>query len=93
MKNRSKVETMIANWMRKYFQSANKKPLGTITVETVVQGLLKEGYKEVGGSDVFRILRRIKDGQCIKVFYDNYDKPNYIIVRESVEGYEVGKEN
>jgi len=61
--------------------------LNDITVETVVQGLLTQGYKEVGGSDVFRILKRA-DGQCIKVFYDDYDTKANIIVRESVEAQE-----
>jgi hypothetical protein len=57
-----------------------------ITVQKVVEGLIKEGYKELGGSDVFRILRGIK-GDCIKVYYNDYDKKDFIIVRESVEGY------
>lgn len=54
------------------------------TVDTVVNALLWQGYKEKGGSDVFRILKR-KDGQEIKVYYNDYDNPAYIIVRESVE--------
>ena len=59
--------------------------MNDITVDTVVKGLLTQGYHEVGGSDVFRILKR-SDGQQIKVFYDDYDKKANIIVRESVEG-------
>ena len=55
------------------------------TVETIVQGLITQGYKEVGGSDVFRILKDPKDNQVIKVFYNHYDNPDYIIVRESIE--------
>jgi len=61
--------------------------LNDITVETVVKGLLTQGYKEVGGSDVFRILRR-DDGQQVKVFHDDYNTKVNIIVRESVEAQE-----
>ena len=57
-----------------------------ITVQRVVDGLIKEGYKEIGGSEVFRILRGIKN-DCIKVYYNDYDTKDFIIVRESVEGY------
>jgi hypothetical protein len=58
-----------------------------ITVQTVVEGLIKQGYKELGGSDVFRILRGIK-GDCVKVYYTDYDKKDLIVVRESIEGKE-----
>jgi hypothetical protein len=54
------------------------------TIEIVVQGLISQGYSERGGSDVFRILTA-PDGGTIKVFYDDYDKPNHIIIRESIE--------
>lgn len=57
------------------------------TVEMVVKGLLTQGYKECGGSDVFRILKDPSDNQQIKVFYDNYDEPRHIIIRESVEAH------
>lgn len=58
-----------------------------ITVETVVKALVTQGYKEVGGSDIFRILER-SDGQNIKVYYNNYKHKSYVIVRESVEPQE-----
>jgi hypothetical protein len=58
-----------------------------ITVQTVVTGLICCGYTEIGGSEVFRILRGM-NGQCVKVYYDDYDNPSHVIVRESVEGYE-----
>ena len=57
------------------------------TVEMVVLGLINQGYSDHGGSDVFRILRHKITNQCIKIFYDNYDNPNHIIIRESIEGY------
>ena len=60
----------------------------SITVDIVVKALVKQGYREKGGSDVFRILERA-DGQNIKVYYNNYKEPTHIIVRESVEPYEV----
>ena len=56
-------------------------------VEMVVLGLISQGYFDYGGSDVFRILRHKITNQCIKVFYDNYDNPNHIIIGESIEGY------
>jgi len=58
-----------------------------ITVQTVVDGLIKEGYLELGGSDVFRILRGI-EGDCIKVYYNDYEEKDFIIVRESIEGFD-----
>ena len=57
------------------------------TVDMVVKGLLTQGYIEHGGSDVFRILKDPSDNQVIKVFYDNYDEPNHIIIRESIEAH------
>lgn len=54
------------------------------TVDMIVEGLLTQGYKEVGGSDVFRILINKDDDQVIKVFYNSYVRPEYIIIRESV---------
>lgn len=59
-----------------------------ITVQTVVDGLLKQGYVELGGSDVFRILRCNRTQQCIKVYYNDYDEKDFVIVRESFEGYD-----
>jgi hypothetical protein len=50
-------------------------------VDTVVKGLITQGYKELGGSKVFRLLK--KGNKVIKVFYDNYEKPNHIIIRET----------
>ncbi len=58
-----------------------------ITVQEVLEGLIKQGYKELGGSDVFRILRHSINHRCIKIYYDDYEEKNYIIVRESIEGY------
>lgn len=57
------------------------------TIEMIVQGLITQGYKNFGGSDVFRILINEKTSQKIKVFYDDYDFPANIIIRESVDGY------
>ncbi len=51
----------------------------------ITEGLVKQGYKINGGNDTcFLILS--KDKNVIKVFADNYDKPNYFIVRYSVVG-------
>ena len=58
------------------------------TVETVVQGLITQGYKDYGGSDVFRLLVNDKTHQVIKVFYNNYTEPTHIIIRESIEAHE-----
>jgi len=57
------------------------------TVDMVVKGLLTQGYIEHGGSDVFRILVDLKDNQVIKIYYDDYDEPHYIIIRESIEAH------
>jgi len=57
-----------------------------ITVEEIVSGLRARGFRELGGSDVFRILRG-RDDSCIKVYYNDYENKDYIIVRESVKGY------
>jgi hypothetical protein len=54
------------------------------TIDTIVKGLLSQDYKEKGGSDVYRILRR-EDGQEIKVYYNDYHNPTHIVVRASVE--------
>lgn len=43
------------------------------------KGLSFQGYQELGGSDVFRMFK--KDGCGIKLFIDNYEEPNHIIVR------------
>jgi len=58
------------------------------TVETVVQGLITQGYKNYGGSDVFRLLINPKNNQVIKVFYNNYQNPTHIVIRESIEAHE-----
>ena len=58
-----------------------------ITVEEVVQGLVSQGFKEVGGSDVFRILIHPIKHNEVKVFYRDYELKTSIIVRESVEEY------
>ena len=55
-------------------------------LELVVTGLINQGYFDVGGSNVFRILRHMQTGQEIKVYYNDYEEKDYIIVRESVEG-------
>lgn len=52
-------------------------------VELIVRGLVSQGYVEVGGSDVFRILVEPTTGQHIKVFYNDYDSKDWVIVRES----------
>jgi len=52
-----------------------------IKLQTIVNGLIKEGYKELGGSDVFRMLTG-PFGESIKVYYDDYKELNYIIVRQ-----------
>jgi len=50
--------------------------------EDITQGLVSGGWRIRGGNDdTFLIL--IKDGKTIKVFADNYDKPNHFIVRYS----------
>jgi hypothetical protein len=54
------------------------------TVDIVVNGLLMYGYKDFGGSDVFRVLSNTQTGQVIKVFYDDYDNPSEIIIKESI---------
>jgi len=49
----------------------------------ITEGLVKQGYTVSGGNDTcFLILS--KDGNTIKVFADDYDKPNHFIVRYSV---------
>lgn len=62
-------------------------------LQDVVEGLEKQGYREVGGSDVFRIMRCFKpcddlDGgevlyAEVKVYLDNYEKPQAVITRFS----------
>ena len=58
------------------------------TVEMVVQGLLTQGYRDYGGSDVFRLLVNSRTQQVIKVFYNDYDNPTHIVIRESIEAQE-----
>ena len=48
----------------------------------ITTGLVTQGWTMVGGNDdTFLILQ--KPGKTIKVFADNYDKPNHFIVRYS----------
>lgn len=51
-------------------------------LQNVVEGLIIKGWIEQGGSEVFRILKN-KKGNVIKVFLDNYKRPNTVIVRYS----------
>jgi hypothetical protein len=45
-------------------------------------GLTTQGWRILGGNDdTFLILQ--KPGKTIKVFADNYEKPNHFIVRYS----------
>ena len=53
-----------------------------IKLQTIVNGLIKEGYKELGGSDVFRMLTG-PFGESIKVYYDDYMEVNGRFVRSS----------
>lgn len=55
----------------------------TLTVQTVVDGLLKQGYCEVGGSHIFRILKQQITGVEIKVYYNDYIEKDFIIIREA----------
>lgn len=57
-------------------------------LQDTVEGLSRRGYKEIGRSEVFRIMRQDYDKTTIKLFLDNYDDPNYIVVRFSDLGYE-----
>jgi hypothetical protein len=51
--------------------------------QDITQGLIEMGYKVHGGNhDTFLILS--KNGNVVKVFADNYDKPNHFIVRYSI---------
>ena len=51
------------------------------TVDEVVKGLVTQGYRVTGGSDVWRSL--YKGRITIKVYYNDYDKRERIIIRES----------
>jgi hypothetical protein len=53
-----------------------------LTIQTVVDGLINQGYREVGGSDVFRILRHPITCVEIKVYYNDYVEQDIIIIRE-----------
>ena len=55
-----------------------------ITVEIIAKGLITQGYTEMGGSEVYRLFRKTdgKMGEEVKIYYDNYDEPSYIIVRD-----------
>ena len=49
----------------------------------ITLGLVSQGWKIQGGNhDTFLILTKNK--KVIKVFADNYEKPNYFIIRYSV---------
>ncbi len=53
----------------------------------ITQGLVSQGWKIQGGNhDTFLILAKNKKAKkvVIKVFADNYEKPNYFIIRYSV---------
>lgn len=52
--------------------------------QDITQGLEKQGWKVQGGNhDTFLMLG--KGEEIIKVFADDYAKPNYFIVRYSVK--------
>jgi len=55
-----------------------------ITVDIVAKGLVSQGYDEMGGSEVYRLLRKTGDyaNGVVKIFYDNYNNPRYIIVKD-----------
>ena len=57
-----------------------------LTIDLVVNGLKSQGYTDKGGSEVWRLLEDKKTQQQIKVYYNNYEKADYIVIRESVEG-------
>jgi hypothetical protein len=50
-------------------------------LDEVCIGLQTTGYREHGGSKLFRLLSKNKTS--IKVFLNNYTEPSYIIVRYS----------
>jgi hypothetical protein len=52
-----------------------------ILLSAVVEGLEAKGYKQQGGSGVYRILEN--DDQGIKVFFNNYKNPTHIITKIS----------
>ena len=54
-----------------------------ITVDEVANGLVSQGYTELGGSDVWRYLVNEKTREYIKIFYNNYKTLDYIIVRSA----------
>lgn len=68
-------------------------------IQTTVDGLIHQGYREVGGSDCFRILRFFKpcedlDGgevlsNEVKVYLDDYNRPQSIVVRYAFHEDEV----
>ena len=55
------------------------EPQMELTVDTVVKGLLTQGYEERGGSKIYRLLRD-KEGKEVKVFYSIWKTPNQILV-------------
>ncbi len=52
-------------------------------LQDIVEGLTRRGYKELGGSDVFRIMNNDYHKTTIKLFLDNYDTPSHIVTRFS----------
>lgn len=86
MINRDRVKKALTDVIEK-IKEEQMKP----TVDMVVKGLLTQGYKEIGGSDVFRILTNPNDRQVIKVFYNDYDDPTEIYIRESISSEETSK--
>ena len=51
--------------------------------QDITQGLTSQGWRVNGGNyDTFLILS--KDDDVIKVYADNYEKPNHFVVRYSV---------
>jgi len=50
-------------------------------LQDTVEGLVRRDYKELGGSDVFRIMSDNENQAVLKLFLDNYDDPSYIIMR------------
>lgn len=62
-------------------------------LQDTVDGLAKQGYREAGGSDVFRIMRLFKScedldgGEVleaeVKIYLDDYTTPQMVVVRFS----------
>jgi hypothetical protein len=52
-------------------------------LQNTVEGLTRRGYREWGGSDVFRIMKNDSNKTTIKIFLNNYEDPTHIILRFS----------